>query len=221
MSINWGTWEEMRVATEEARSSVAQYGLKPLPLDQALGVLGDLIAGIASTAKIAVASVDWKLLKPAYEARRQRPFLEYLGLSPSQDDRAAAVSSSVSSLQNQLETALPEEHYSIILAHVAGLAASVLGASNPDMLDIHQGLFEMGMDSLMSVELKTRLEKSIGKPLPSTLTFNYPTIAELTEYITSAHFSIEKAKVTMVASNPLCSWKGFWLWYDECGNEHH
>jgi hypothetical protein len=70
------------------------------------------------------------------------------------------------------------------------------------MLDIHQGLFEMGMDSLMSVELKTRLEKSIGKPLPSTLTFNYPTIAELTEYITSAHFSIEKAEVATAPDVP-------------------
>jgi len=41
------------------------------------------------------------------------------------------------------------------------------------------------MDSLMSVELKSRLEAFVGQPLPSTLTFNYPSIAALADYIES------------------------------------
>jgi hypothetical protein len=39
------------------------------------------------------------------------------------------------------------------------------------------------MDSLMSVELKSLLEVSTGRSLPSTLTFNYPTIHELAGYL--------------------------------------
>jgi hypothetical protein len=41
----------------------------------------------------------------------------------------------------------------------------------------------MGMDSLMAVELKSLLEKDTALPLPSTLTFNYPTIGELAGYL--------------------------------------
>ena len=41
----------------------------------------------------------------------------------------------------------------------------------------------MGMDSLMSVELKSLLETAVGQTLPSTLTFNYPTIDDLAEYL--------------------------------------
>jgi hypothetical protein len=41
----------------------------------------------------------------------------------------------------------------------------------------------MGMDSLMSVELKRRLEKCCGKRLPSTLTFNYPNVSALAAYL--------------------------------------
>ncbi len=41
----------------------------------------------------------------------------------------------------------------------------------------------MGMDSLMSVELKGLLETAVGQTLPSTLTFNYPTIDDLTEFL--------------------------------------
>jgi hypothetical protein len=39
------------------------------------------------------------------------------------------------------------------------------------------------MDSLMSVELRRRLERGIGQSLPSTLTFNYPNIAALATFI--------------------------------------
>ena len=39
------------------------------------------------------------------------------------------------------------------------------------------------MDSLMSVELKRRLERGFGAPLPSTLTFNYPNIRALAGFL--------------------------------------
>ena len=41
----------------------------------------------------------------------------------------------------------------------------------------------MGMDSLMSVELGRRLERGVGRKLPSTLTFNYPNIGELAAFL--------------------------------------
>jgi hypothetical protein len=41
----------------------------------------------------------------------------------------------------------------------------------------------MGMDSLMSVDLKSRLEAATGLKLPTTLTFNYPTVSALVEYL--------------------------------------
>jgi hypothetical protein len=44
-------------------------------------------------------------------------------------------------------------------------------------------LFELGMDSLMSIELKGRLEASVGQSLPSTLVFNYPTVNALAAYL--------------------------------------
>jgi hypothetical protein len=44
-------------------------------------------------------------------------------------------------------------------------------------------LFDMGMDSLMSVELKRRLERGVGRKLPSTLTFNYPNAAALASFL--------------------------------------
>ena len=41
----------------------------------------------------------------------------------------------------------------------------------------------MGLDSLMAIELRNRLEYSLGISLPTTLVFEYPNIKNLTEYI--------------------------------------
>jgi hypothetical protein len=41
----------------------------------------------------------------------------------------------------------------------------------------------MGMDSLMSVDLKTKLENTLGRKMPSTLTFNYPSVDALTDFV--------------------------------------
>ena len=61
--------------------------------------------------------------------------------------------------------------------------ARVLGVRNPESIDPDKGFFEMGLDSLMSIDLKTRLEIGVGHSLPSTLVFNYPSISALAEYL--------------------------------------
>ncbi len=198
-SINWGTWESMRVASNEERASVAEYGLKPMPSDQALAILGSILVGNATT-QMVVAAVDWSLLKPTYEARRQRPLLEYMNVTPVQESNPASIPQ-VPLLLAQLERVAVEERLSVVMSHISELAASVLGEARAERLDVHQGLFEMGMDSLMSVELKSRLERTVGKSLPSTLTFNYPTIADLADYMVGSVL-VEAVSVQLAVETP-------------------
>jgi acyl carrier protein len=150
-----------------------------MPAEAALGILGSLLA--SDTAQIAVAAVDWSALKAAYEARRERPLLE--GLESKKAAAKESVENRAATLAEQVAALQPEERRPFLVDQVRGQVARVIGAPNPAALDIRQGLFEMGLDSLMSVELKTRLENSVGQALPSTLTFNYPTIVDLARYL--------------------------------------
>ena len=62
---------------------------------------------------------------------------------------------------------------------------AVVGAVLRDDADIapDKGFFELGMDSVMSLNLKTRVERALGCELPTTLTFEFPTTAALVRHL--------------------------------------
>jgi acyl carrier protein len=61
--------------------------------------------------------------------------------------------------------------------------AAVLGLGPAAPLDVRQGFFDLGMDSLTSVELRNRLQRAFAIALPPTLTFDYPTPRKLADHI--------------------------------------
>jgi acyl transferase domain-containing protein len=114
--------------------------------------------------------------------------------------KSAAAHSEVSL---QLKTASPARRRDILIAHLRSQTGSILGFDHSREIELDQGLFDMGMDSLMAVELKGRLERSLGVPLPSTLTFNYPTIRTLVEYLLSDALGFDFAPAPeQTAPNP-------------------
>ena len=60
----------------------------------------------------------------------------------------------------------------------AQVGAVLFAAAAPPAVD--QGLFELGLDSMLAVELQQRLTAALGLPLPSTIAFDQPTIVQLT-----------------------------------------
>jgi myxalamid-type polyketide synthase MxaE and MxaD len=184
-SINWGTWDQMRVASAQEQQMVAQFGLNRMPSEQALTYLGSFLG--THIPQVAVAAVDWALLKPAYETKRTRPFFQHLAGRPAEVRRNGAVRQQASVQQSELlrqwSAAGADQRQQILINHLQREVAKVLGIDSRQTIDLQRGLFEMGLDSLMSVELKSRLEMSVEKSLPSTLIFNYPTIADLAEYL--------------------------------------
>jgi acyl carrier protein/NADP-dependent 3-hydroxy acid dehydrogenase YdfG len=193
VSINWGTWDVMRTASAEEQGWIAQFGLRVMPSEQALAVLGDLL-GSTDMPQVTIAAVDWNVLKPVYEAKRRRPFLECIATP--QRGNSTRPFTKQPQLLDQLKRAQPGESRDLLVAHIRAEVAHVLGVDPPQAIDVHRGLFELGLDSLMSIEIKGRLEASVGQSLPSTLVFNYPTVSALAEYLAKQVVTVE----TMITS---------------------
>ncbi|PYQ40336.1 MAG: hypothetical protein DMF77_18635 [Acidobacteria bacterium] len=186
VSIDWGVWDELRGGTPGPHKTFAGAGLRHMPSPRALRALGHLLCSDAP--QVVVASVDWATLKPVYEAKRRRPFLEQVG-APTRA-RPTAPAETGSDILQRLEAARPQDRRDLLVEHVRGAVAKVLRLEPGRVIELSRGLFDLGMDSLMSVELKSRLEASLGRPLPSTLTFNYPNVGALVDYLAKEALSL-------------------------------
>ena len=184
LSVNWGTWDTMRLASTESQDHFRESGLEPMASHAALDALGRLLGG--KTSQAVVARIDWAVLKPLHEARRARPLLTELGVAIAPEPHTAAsrvAGDPAPGLFERLGSATPSVRQETLLTFVRQQVAEVLGADKADTVPVDQGLFEMGLDSLMSVELRRRLERGYGRPLPSTLTFNYPNVSALASFL--------------------------------------
>jgi acyl transferase domain-containing protein/acyl carrier protein len=179
MSVNWGPWAGGGMASAELQTWLTRIGVQALPPQQAVAALGCLLS--ADVAQVAVARVDWHLFKGVYEARTRRPLLEQIEMLPCEATQQPEVRRT-ETLQ-WLEEAPTHDRHALLMAHIQAEVAKVLGLEPSQLPEPQQGFFDMGMDSLMAVELKNRLEASLCSSFPATLAFDCPTIAHLTRYL--------------------------------------
>jgi acyl carrier protein len=79
----------------------------------------------------------------------------------------------------------------------------VLGIAPDREIDPDRALSDFGLDSLMAVELRNALSSAVGKPLPSTLTFSYPSTAAIAEYLAKQIAPEPQVDAPEVASSDL------------------
>jgi myxalamid-type polyketide synthase MxaE and MxaD len=189
LSINWGWWAESNF-TAEGEAFLEGVGMAPMSTGQAIAVLEHLM-GVGAVQK-SVAAIDWRVFKPLYEARRARPFLAEIEAAVPATE--AGQSETAPQLLERLAGARPQERVALLQTHVQNEVARVLGFDRSKQPDLREGLFQMGMDSLIAVELKSRLETSVQRPLQPTLTFDYPTIEALTTFLAREVLALDEVE---------------------------
>lgn len=102
----------------------------------------------------------------------------------------------VSEILQQLETIPEGDRLTFWVAHIQTEVAKILGLGSGQLPDAKVGFFEMGMDSLMVVQLRNQLKTTLGHSLSSTVTFNYPTIEALARYLATEVFSWESGETS-------------------------
>lgn len=86
------------------------------------------------------------------------------------------------SLLDEIASASSKQRTSLVVRAVTTAVAQVLGRTTLPMKD--DRLMELGLDSLMAIELQNRLQTTFGiERLPSTLVFDYPTSESLASFL--------------------------------------
>jgi acyl carrier protein len=77
------------------------------------------------------------------------------------------------------------ERHENLVALVRGQLAEMLRFDSPERIDRKRRLMDLGLDSLMAVELRGRITNALGleKPLSATIAFDYPTLDALADHL--------------------------------------
>jgi acyl transferase domain-containing protein/acyl carrier protein len=180
LAVNFGPWAGGGMTSDRDRARLARLGVEPLAPEVALAGLERLLGGGAPPQAM-VASIEWGAFLAAAEARRRRPLLD--ALRPSRGEPAGAVEATP--LRRRLDEAAPPAREVIIAGWLRDEVARILDLPPGAALDERQGFFEMGMDSLMAVELKRRVEAALGLELPRTVALEFPNVAALARHLAS------------------------------------
>ncbi len=141
------------------------------------------------------------------EDRRTASVLEGLP-----EDAAPAVEVSNRTLDNQVETFLqrlrqsaPGEQREQLVDFVRKHVMNVLRREATETIGSRQRLMDLGIDSLMAVELRNALSSALKltHPLPATLIFDYPNIDAIAEYLTSQVLALSSASTVSSDEHPI------------------
>ena len=80
---------------------------------------------------------------------------------------------------------MPGDREDVLVAFVREQLAAVLRVASPEQIDRRQRLVDLGLDSLMVVELRNRVEGGLGwkDVLSATLVYDYPSIEALVQFL--------------------------------------
>ena len=175
MSVNWGPWAEGGMAEGVDRKRWKSRGLGLIPPEEGLRVLGALVR--QGPTQIGVLPIRWEV----FAAGAVPPMLSEVVQQVRKMAGKRAEGPETPALLHALRQAAPSRRRGHVLAHLRDNVAKVLGLIGP--LDPRQPLRELGLDSLMAVELRNMIGKALGKPLSVTLLFDYPTLDALADHI--------------------------------------
>jgi hypothetical protein len=88
-------------------------------------------------------------------------------------------------LVERIAAASGEERTDLMVAFVRDHVTRVLRLGSGRVVDRRHRLMDLGLDSLMAVELRNRLGNGLGlqRTLPATLMFDYPTIEAIAHFL--------------------------------------
>jgi myxalamid-type polyketide synthase MxaB len=186
LSICWGPWEGAGMAAAldaRQRQRLAARGVNTIAPDRGIATLADLLDG--DRALVGVLPMDWaRYVATIHRGRAPRFLADLVPATPPTAPAARADSPRPRQDFGARFAAAPAGDRRRMLAeYVRAEIAAVMGMDSGTQIEARQRLFDIGIDSLMAVELRNSLHGGLAISLPSTLVFDYPTVEALVDFL--------------------------------------
>jgi acyl transferase domain-containing protein/acyl carrier protein len=177
ISISWGPWDGAGMgAKKELLEHWSNMGMRTINIDEGVLIFEKLLG--TNYAHIGVMPTNWNKYPD------QNNFFEVLKAIKKKDKQSGVLL--------ELRKANVANRRKILVEYVESEICQVLGYElGKQSFEEDQGFFELGMNSLTAIEFKNKLQDTLDCQLSSTLTFDYPTIAKLVNYLDSEVISSE------------------------------
>jgi acyl transferase domain-containing protein len=176
LAINWGAWMDVGMAARPDRARhLARLGVRAFTPREGLRYLDGLLRH--DGAQMMAVSLDRARLPGSVSSL-------FAGLGGNGGPVRSADAAPERRPRDEILAAAPEERPGLVERMLRERIASVLRCS-PTQIDVHAPLSRLGIDSLMAVELKNRLETEAGFSLPVVALLEGPSLAQLTARLLS------------------------------------
>ncbi|MEZ6090598.1 MAG: SDR family NAD(P)-dependent oxidoreductase [Pirellulaceae bacterium] len=195
-SIAWGPWDSEGMAADpEIRRQLSERGMKPLAQEKGIDLLNKMLKLNASN--LAIVDTDWNAL------------ISKLPNGGSSIYRAFQTKSAVDGKQQKSKRdeqlyqrliALESEARLVELQSIMTSALSEVMGIDQSAIEVDQPLASLGMDSLMGMELQTKVESKLGVVIPLASLFDEPSVASLARVVNASYEQIDGSTLPQVAS---------------------
>lgn len=176
LSIAWGPWSEVGMAADVHNlQRLAQHGMGMVPPDKGLDLLEDLILE-RKTGAMGALPMNWDVWARTRGYAAQTPYFASLlsglqGASSGGNGRVTRAS---------LTGKSPDEQMELLLAAIRRTVCNTL-MIDADHVELDAPLISIGLDSIVSLELKDRIESSIDVIVRTNALVSGKSIRDLAE----------------------------------------
>ncbi|MBW4478285.1 MAG: alpha/beta fold hydrolase [Tolypothrix brevis GSE-NOS-MK-07-07A] len=186
LSINWGAWSEGGMATRvtsQYQSRLQTSGIGSISPEQGLQVLEQLLLS-QSTSQVGVLPADWSVLAEQWNLGNPSSLLLELLEREKLQQQPALKQKNDKAILEKLKAAPETEHQEILRIYLQSLVAKTL-RTNLSEIPTNANLIELGMDSLMTMEVVNQLSRDLDFMIYPREFYERPRIDFLTEYLSA------------------------------------
>lgn len=175
LAINWGVLggEGYVARNERVAEFLARQGTGALAPAEVTSLMESFLTAHAT--QVAAIRVDWAKWRQSFRGMQDNPLVERIFAGGVE---TAETGGGGTDWRAKIQAASAEDRNAVIGEAVRDVVGSVLRVK-PDSLREDQPLTDLGLDSLMGVEIETMLESAIGVALPPTSLMRARTIGQI------------------------------------------